>query len=122
MFGRDRMPKWKLERAKELRKNPTASEKRLWQHLRKGQMGVKFRRQVPMLGWILDFYCPALKLCVEVDGPCHMDRRDADRRRDAVLAQHGILTIRLPTDDLWGKLQETLDKVKATIELAAQTV
>jgi hypothetical protein len=63
-----------------------AAEQLLWQQLRAGQLGVWFRRQVPLLGsCIVDFYAPAWKVVVEVDGGYHAEpaRRRADERRDA---------------------------------------
>jgi very-short-patch-repair endonuclease len=57
------------EAAKQLRKSLTPSEKQLWQALRGGKLaGLKFRRQHPVGNFILDFYCPAYKLVIEVDG------------------------------------------------------
>lgn len=70
--------------AASMREAGTPSERALWQLLRAGQLGVHFRRQVSLLGcYIVDFYCPAAKLVVEVDGPYHADptRLRADARR-----------------------------------------
>ena len=56
-------------RARELRREGTAAEERLWNGLR-GWRFAKFRRQHPLGRFILDFYCPAARLCIEVDGGC----------------------------------------------------
>ncbi|WP_017659751.1 endonuclease domain-containing protein [Baaleninema simplex] len=58
-----------VERAKEMRKNPTAAERKLWQFLR--TFPLKMWRQRPIDRFIVDFYCPRLKLVIEVDGAQH---------------------------------------------------
>lgn len=79
------------------RRQPTASEARLWQALRGGKLGVRFRRQVPLCGrYIADFLAPSLKLVIEVDGGGHAARQALDARRDRVLARAGYRTLRLP--------------------------
>ena len=79
----------------------TASERALWALLRAGQCGVHFRRQVPLLGFcIVDFFAPAAKLVVEVDGPYHAApaRRRADARRDRRLGKAGFRVLRLAAE------------------------
>jgi very-short-patch-repair endonuclease len=76
---------------------PTASEAKLWQALRGRQLGVQFRRQVPLGGrYIVDFLAPTVRLIIEVDGDCHDDRQRADARRDRNLARLGYRILRLP--------------------------
>ena len=74
-----------------------AAERLLWEQLRAGQLGVWFRRQVLLLGsCIVDFYAPARKVVVEVDGGYHAEpaRRRADARRDRRLAKAGFRVLR----------------------------
>ena len=86
------------DRARDLRKALTLSEQRLWQWLRnRAFCGYKFRRQVPVAHYILDFYCPELKLAVEVDGrqhelPCMVQYDD---ERSMELARFGIRVLRI---------------------------
>src|SRR5262245_18460586 len=84
------------EFARQLRKNSTYPEKRLWQELRCKRMGARFQRQRALYGYILDFWCPKAKLCIEVDGAHHdePDQRVHDDRRDRMLGRYGILTLR----------------------------
>ena len=78
------------------RRAMTESEAALWDELRGGKLSVTFRRQVPLCGrYIADFFAPAARLVVEVDGSYHARRRSADRRRDRVLASHGYRTLRI---------------------------
>ena len=82
--------------ARSMRKAPTRSERLLWQELRGSQLGVRFRRQVVLGRFIVDFFAPAVSLAVEVDGGVHAGRREYDVARDRVLAVHGVHTLRVP--------------------------
>lgn len=64
-----------FERATELRKFSTHTEDIIWGYLKGNQLGVKFRRQHPLLFYVVDFYCHKLKLIVEIDGSIH-DKED----------------------------------------------
>src|SRR5688500_18943151 len=78
------------------RRAPTESEARLWKALHGRKLGVMFRRQVVLLDrFIVDFYAPAMRLVVEVDGDCHRHRKAADRRRDRALERAGIRVLRV---------------------------
>ncbi len=63
---------------RDLRKNSTPQEIILWQQLRKQNLGYVFKRQESMGNFIIDFYCPAKKLAIEVDGSQHLDNKEAD--------------------------------------------
>jgi very-short-patch-repair endonuclease len=77
----------------------TESEARLWSALRGRRLGAQFRRQVPVAGrYIADFCAPALRLVVEVDGGSHASKQQADRRRDAVLAELGYRVVRVSAE------------------------
>ncbi len=81
-----------------MREAGTPSERALWHLLRARQLGVHFRRQVPLLGCcIVDFFAPAVGLVVEVDGPYHAEpaRQRADARRDRRLGKAGFSVLRL---------------------------
>lgn len=73
----------------------------LWRELR-AQTRIKFRRQHPIGEYVLDFYCAAAKLCVEIDGIAHDmgDRPERDERRDAWLASQNIEVIRIPAREV----------------------
>gem|GEM_PF-982190 len=87
--------------ARELRSNMSVSEKWFWSAVRKDVLGFRFRRQYRIGPYFLDFYVPAARLCVEVDGEQHALRADKDSKRDEYLAQFGILTVRVPSLDLF---------------------
>ena len=81
-----------------MRQAPTDSEARLWRALRASQLGVAFRRQVPLLGFIADFYAPSAHLIVEVDGGYHARRVSADARRDRKLTRAGYRVVRVQAE------------------------
>ncbi len=65
-------------RARELRRAMTPAEKKLWQHIRYGQLGVHFRRQHAVGPYILDFFCASARLVIEIDGDSHGDPKQAE--------------------------------------------
>jgi very-short-patch-repair endonuclease len=84
-------------RARALRNAATDAERRLWQWLRGAALdGARFRRQVPLGGYIADFLCPRLRLVVELDGGQHNDagQADYDTRRTAAFAARGYRVLR----------------------------
>ena len=92
-----------IRRAKQLRREMTAPEAKLWMSLRgKRADGIKFRRQHPIGPFVLDFYCDAARLAVEVDGFVHVtgDHPRRDSRRDEWLALRGVCTLRIDARDV----------------------
>lgn len=91
------LPQYKGFR-RDLRNGMTPAEISLWQILKGRQVdGLKFRRQFGVGPYILDFYCPALKLAVELDGQVHFsdEARASDAERDAyLLREHSIRVLR----------------------------
>jgi very-short-patch-repair endonuclease len=84
-------------RARSLRANPTDAELRLWYRLRRKQiLGVQFYRQKTIGNYIVDFYAPAAKLVVEVDGTHHFapSQAEYDKRRSEYLRQRGLMVLR----------------------------
>ena len=86
-----------IERCREFRKNPTEAEAMLWENLRRKQIkGLKIRRQHPLGGFILDFYCIEARLGVELDGSVHSKQSQAeyDIARSLELSDHDVKIIR----------------------------
>jgi len=92
--------KAKLQRAKELRRDMTPAEKILWEELRANKLGVHFRRQQVIAGFIVDFYCHKSALVVEVDGDVHDLQQEEDARREKVLSALGLRTCAEPVEAL----------------------
>jgi very-short-patch-repair endonuclease len=85
-----------IAKARALRKIMTPEEKKLWSHLRKKSFGIEFRKQVPFGHYILDFFCLAKKLAIELDGDQHFekDAKEYDAARDEYLRLHEITVLR----------------------------
>jgi very-short-patch-repair endonuclease len=103
----------KLQQAKALRRNPTSAERRLWAALRgNGLDGFHFRRQQIIDGFIVDFYCRAASLVVEVDGPVHNEQADQDAERDRTLAARGMHVLHVRNEEVMQNLGEVLTRIR----------
>ncbi|MDT0294749.1 endonuclease domain-containing protein [Mesonia ostreae] len=81
-------------RARELRKNMTPAEILVWKNIRKKSLGVEFHRQVPMLNYIVDFYCHEIGLVLEIDGKIHEDNFLEDAKRQGEIEKYGVSFLR----------------------------
>ena len=102
----------KLQRAKELRREMTPAEKLLWEELRANKLGVHFRRQQVIAGFIVDFYCHKSALVVEVDGDIHDLQQDEDATREKVLRELGLRIVRFKNDDVVRNLSAVVGKIE----------
>ena len=115
-----RAPVVTFKRARALRRELTLPEVLLWRDLRKLQVeGLRFRRQHAIGPYVLDFYCAAHRLAVEVDGAAHdiPDRAAHDLRRDGWLGERDIRVLRFPARDVLS--DERRVDVLATVAAAA---
>jgi very-short-patch-repair endonuclease len=115
VWSRSKIPDSILGYAREMRKDPTESEAILWNSLRGRKLNkLKFRRQQPFKGYILDFYCEEVRLGVEVDGEIHLnqDQKKYDQLRTDFLAEYGIKIIRFTNDQVINKMKEVLNSIK----------
>ena len=111
------------ERRRELRRNQTEAEKTFWAHVRNRQLhGRKFFRQYSFGPYILDFYCPALKLAIELDGGQHNfpDNKAYDSTRSEYLQRHGIEVLRFWNHDVLEHVQAILDTLEGKITPASE--
>jgi very-short-patch-repair endonuclease len=109
----------KRELAREYRRSPTPSERAAWQLLRNRRChGLKFRRQQPIRGYIVDFYCAEVRLAVEIDGPVHDEDARAwyDFVRELRLADQGVFVIHLAPQDV-PRLPEIIGRWLAAVRL-----
>ena len=100
-----------------LRNESPLAERLLWPHLRNGKMGVKFRRQVSIGSYVVDFYCPALKLAIEVDGASHAgaDAQQYDAQRQSEIEALGVRFVRVANEDLYRNDVEVAESVYAIV-------
>lgn len=107
------------ERAKQLRREMTPAEAILWRELRaKRFSGFKFRRQQPIAGFIVDFFCSAAKLIVELDGETHVGREVPDATRQVKLESLGYRVARFLNSDVYDDLEMVLENVWAACSAA----
>ena len=97
----------------ELRNNQTEPEKIFWNWVRNKQFGVKFRRQYGIGRYIVDFYCPELKLVIEIDGDSHFDEisKEYDAKWDEYLFSIGLKIMRFTNTDLMQNREGVLLKL-----------
>ena len=88
------------QRARTLRKNGTDAERHLWYYLRANRFGYKFKRQVPLKRFILDFVCLERRLIIELDGGQHQDNQAYDEQRTIELNQQGFQVLRFWNNDV----------------------
>ena len=112
------IPEVLLQKAKELRQKQTPAEQMLWQCLRANQLhGAKFRRQHNIGQYIVDFYCHAAKLVIELDGGIHELQKDRDSDRDTYLKSNGLQVLRFPNEEITQNLPQVLQTITNQLSL-----
>ncbi|HEU4985892.1 MAG TPA: endonuclease domain-containing protein [Rhizobiaceae bacterium] len=109
--------------AKSMRKSMTVAELKLWNELRAHRlMGLSFRRQMPIAGYIVDFACPSKRLVVEVDGSQHADEEvtSRDARRTRRLEEDGWTVLRFWNDDIIRDLENVCTHIAAAAGMLAK--
>jgi very-short-patch-repair endonuclease len=112
-----KVTKEKLQRAKELRREMTLAEKILWEELRANKLGVHFRRQQVIAGFIVDFYCRKSALVVEVDGDVHDLQQEEDARREKALSALGLRIVRFKNDEIVRDMSAVVGKTQKIISV-----
>lgn len=109
--------KEKFQRAKELRREMTPAEKVLWDEIRANKLGVHFRRQQIIEGFIVDFYCHQADLVIEVDGSVHdgQEQKEYDDQREKVLTEMGLRVIRFKNYEIKKNIHGVVDKIKLMV-------
>jgi very-short-patch-repair endonuclease len=109
------LPSAGLERARSLRRSLTDAERELWSHLRGARLGgYRFRRQHLDPPYVLDFYCRAAKLVVELDGGQHTEEADAARTR--ALVARGLRVIRFWNNDVLSNTETVLEAILSALQ------
>jgi very-short-patch-repair endonuclease len=121
-YGGDRswehIPKNYFGLARELRKNLTPAESKLWKAIKGNQLGVKFRRQHPIGRYITDFYAREKGCVIEVDGESHYTAEAIayDQARDAYLQSLGLTILRFNNQEIYHQLEGVLETIQATLD------
>ena len=107
---RNRVNRKTIQYARNLRKNQTPSERRLYGNLW-GHLDERLHRQHIILGWIADFYIASARLVIEVDGSSHDDSRERDDYRDQVMVASGFSVLRLDAEFVMSDVRSAVDIV-----------
>lgn len=107
-----------LDKAREMRKNPTEAESVLWQFLSGDKMGAHFRRQHPVFGYIPDFICISHRLIIEVDGGYHFEgeQPEKDEERTLQLKQAGYVVLRFTNEEVLCNTDVVLEEIADALE------
>lgn len=107
------------EKRRSLRNNMTYCEKIVWLHLKKRQLGYRFLRQYSVDHFVIDFYCPELKLAVELDGDVHEipEQKEYDKARQKYLEAFGIQFIRIKNEEFLGNPNKAFSKIEKSIKI-----
>lgn len=99
--------------ARKLRKSTTKAEIVLWRALRKKQLGFKFRRQNPIGCYIVDFYCPKLRLIIEIDGAVHTlaSVQERDKLRQKYLENNNLIVLRFWNHQVLDDIDSVLEEI-----------
>ena len=103
--------------AKELRKNQTPAEQKLWSALRSDQLGVNFRRQHAIGPYIVDFVCLKQKLILELDGGQHLEQEQYDAERTQFLQAKGYRVLRFWNNDVMKNLNGVISAVQDALRV-----
>ena len=101
-----------LERAKEMRANPTNAEAILWEQLRNKKLDAKFRQQHLIGDYIVDFVCLRKRLIIEVDGKIHESQVEEDAKRTEILENDYYKVIRFTNEEVLGNIESVLEKIR----------
>jgi len=104
-------------RSRELRRNATAAERKLWHYLSARKLsGVRFNRQFPIGAFICDFVSREHRLIIELDGGQHAGNREYDERRTRFLTTQGYLVIRFWNNEVLDKMDGVLMRIRQTLD------
>ena len=106
------------EKRRELRKNMTKAEVLLWLGLKNKKLGVRFLRQFNIKAFVVDFYCPEIKLALEIDGATHITREEIkyDKQRQEYIESLSIKFLRFDNIEIYYDMFNVLEKIKAKIK------
>ncbi len=107
------------EKRRFLRKNSTLAEKIIWLGIRRRQVeGERFLRQFSVKYYVLDFYCPKLRLAIEIDGETHVTEKELeyDKHRQNYLESLGIVFLRFRNEEVFSNADKVIEKIKTKVK------
>jgi 2-C-methyl-D-erythritol 2,4-cyclodiphosphate synthase len=112
-----------LDKAREMRQNPTEVESILWKYLSGNKMGTHFRRQHPVYGYIPDFVSIKEKIIIEIDGGYHFEGEQPgkDKERTDWLNKDGFVVLRFTNEEVTGHIDYVLEEISDALEDSDRT-
>lgn len=106
-----------FQKARQLRNKMTSAEKSLWERLKGKQIcNARFRRQHPVSEYIVDFYCHAAKLVVELDGKFHLKSKEYDKERTIKLNEFNLKVIRFSNNEIENNIEEVITQITSIVK------
>ena len=107
------------EKRRILRKNITNYERILWEYLRRDNLGIRFHRQYGIGSYIADFYCPKLRIVIEVDGKSHNTEhgKEYDKVRDGYMNILQLCILRFSNSEITNDIDKVIETIKNAIEV-----
>jgi very-short-patch-repair endonuclease len=103
----------KTQFAKELRKDQTKAEEIVWKEIRNRKfLGLRFKRQFIIEGFIVDFYCDEFALAIEIDGRIHEKQKEYDAWRQKIIESNSVSFIRIKNEEVFQDIGILFDKIK----------
>jgi len=103
----------KVKFAKELRKDQTKAEEIVWKEIRNRKfLGLRFKRQFIIEGFIVDFYCDEFALAIEIDGKIHEKQKEYDAWRQKIIESNSVSFIRVKNEEVFQDIGILFDKIK----------
>lgn len=105
--------------AAKLRDDMTEPEMRLWEYLKTKPFGFKIRRQHPLAGYVLDFYCHKLRLSIEIDGGYHLtkEQKEKDDERTKYIENLGITELRFTNNQVLQKYEDVITQINKRLRV-----
>jgi very-short-patch-repair endonuclease len=107
------------EKRRLLRHNQTRAEAMVWEEIRKRKiLGQRFLRQFSVNAFVVDFYCPKLKLVIEIDGVTHQteEEKEYDKQRQSEIELLGIIFLRFKNEEVFEDLESVVQVIKNKVE------
>jgi very-short-patch-repair endonuclease len=103
------------DRSRKLRNQSTLSEVLLWNEIKARKLGFQFFRQKPIGNYIVDFYCPKLRLIIEIDGSSHNSKQEYDKLRDGYFNETKLRLLKFLDSDVKNNLDSVVRAIKEEI-------
>jgi very-short-patch-repair endonuclease len=111
-----------FQKARQLRNKTTTAEQLLWKRVKGKQIcNARFRRQHPISKFIVDFYCHAAKLIIEIDGKIHLKNKEYDKERTDILKSYNLEVIRFSNMEIETNIEKVIKKITLKLKTCIES-